>query len=175
MGMETPSVDVVIGTIDGKTLCWPTGTLKQLPKAPADKLSLQSMPPCDNELKARVPVWFIPVDPSQPLLDFFVLFPSDESRWTFKAIQNTVSPKHSTDTKQLKRLLGGILKAGFILEDDIEVAFVIENGLAQSKVAKSFEEATVKVITTTGTRRKGRRTEQTFNVTVLRPIYSRAA
>jgi hypothetical protein len=120
-------------------------------------------------------VWFIPVDPSQPFLDFFVLFPSDESRWTFKAIQNTVSPKHSTDTKQLKRLLGGILKAGFILEDDIEVAFVIENGLAQSKVAKSFEEATVKVITTTGTRRKGRRTEQTFNVTVLRPIYSRAA
>eukprot|EP00978_Attheya_sp_CCMP212_P045166 scaffold335652_cov64-Attheya_sp.AAC.1 len=40
MGTEAPRSDVVIGTIDGETLCWPTGTLKELPKAPADELTL---------------------------------------------------------------------------------------------------------------------------------------
>jgi hypothetical protein len=69
--------------------------------------------------------------------------------------------------------LGGILKAGFILEDNIQVAFVIESAAAQSKVAKSFKEVEVEVHTTTGTRAKGEHTVQTFKVTGLRPVYSR--
>jgi hypothetical protein len=176
MGEQAPGVDVALGTIGGSMLCWPTGALKKLPKAPTDKVTLQTMPPCADELKTRVPLWFIPDDASQPFLDFFVLVPSTENnRWTFKAVQNTVSPKHRTDIEQLKRLLGGILEAGFILENDIQVAFVIERADAQSKVAISFEGAKVKVITRTGTRAEGTRTEQIFKVTVLRPVYSRTA
>eukprot|EP00978_Attheya_sp_CCMP212_P049142 scaffold622576_cov63-Attheya_sp.AAC.1 len=172
MGTQAPAVDVVIGTLNDTMLCWPTGTMKQLPKAPTDNLSLQNMPLRADALKTRVPLWFIPDDPSQPFLDFFLLVPSDNNRWTFKAVQNTVSPKHSTDKEQLKRLLGGILEAGFILEDNIQVAFVIESATVQNEVAKSFEEAEVKVHTITGTRATGTHTVQTFKVTVLRPVYA---
>jgi hypothetical protein len=173
MGEQAPAVDVLLGTVNGQMVRWPTGALHSLPKAPADRTSFQSLPFDANTIRTRVSLWFIPEDPSQPFLDFFVLVPSENDRWTFKAVQNTVSPKHSTDKDQLTRLLRGILEAGFILEDNIQVAFVIESAAAQSEVAKSFEGAEVKFHTKTGTRAKGKRTVQTFKVTVLRPVYSR--
>ena len=174
MGKDAPAVDVLLGTVDGIMVRWPTGVLHALPKAPSDKMSFQSLPFNANELKTRDPLWFIPEDPSQPFLDFFVLVPSENAtKWTFRAVQNTVSPKHKTDKEQLARLLGGVLSAGFSLENDIQVAFVIENAAAQSDVAKSFDGATVDVKKSTGTRSAGGQASTTFKVTVLRPVYAR--
>jgi hypothetical protein len=79
MGEKAPAVDVVIGTLDGTMLCWSTGTIKQLPKAPTDQLSLQTMPLRADDVKTRVLLRFIPDDPSQPFLDFFVLFHGRQS------------------------------------------------------------------------------------------------
>lgn len=74
----------------------------------------------------------------------------------------------------LKRLLGGILSAGFILEDAIEVAFVIEDAEKQCSVAASFEgqTATVDFRNASGARQTPSLISQTFTVSMLCPVFA---
>ena len=177
MGNMAPVENVLIGTIGGVMLKWSTGRLHPLPKTSSDLTTFQDLGLVYDRLTPRVPLWFVPDDPNQPLIDFFVLFPSENhaDKWIFKAIQNTVSPKHTTDVVQLKRLLGGILSAGFMLEDSIEVAFVIEDAEKQCSVAASFEgkTATVDFRKASGARQTSSLISQTFTVSVLRPVFAR--
>ena len=174
MGNKAQKVDVRLG-IDistQKMVLWPTGRLHSLPKAPRGGLALP-MPLTSTQVTDRVAQWFIPEDPSQPFLDFFVLIPEEGDKWQFRAIQNTVSKTHSTDTKQLQRVVGGVLKAGFDLADALVVAYVIEDREKQKTVAEDIKGTKIKVSNPaeTGIRRQdGPMPELEFNIDLMRVV-----
>jgi hypothetical protein len=176
-----PNVDVVLGNINGEMIRWPTGELNALPKAPSDAVSHQMVGLKFSELKDRsraFPQWFIPKDRNQAFLDFFVLVPQVVDNvlngWKFQAVQNTVSPRHSTDVRQLKRLLHGVLDAGFILVGDVDMAYVIEKATTQYNIASTIDGTTVEIITTDRTRQDPSTTWK-FKIRVLRPVFARSA
>lgn len=127
MGNKAQSVDVTLGTINGTTtVLWPTGKLYNLPRVlnqgPSHQvLPVEAIEDLKNKKKERVAQWFIPLNKSQPFLDFFVLVPVPdmEKTWQLRTIQNTVGKKHSEEYDQLKRIVGGVLDSGYNLCDKI--------------------------------------------------------
>jgi hypothetical protein len=117
---------------------WPTGKLYNLPAAAKDISAHHTLPEDaikDKDKASNVAQWFIPEDNSQPFLDFFVLVPTDDAgKWQLRCIQNTVSRKHSADLEQLKRVVGGLLHSGYILQNTIVVAYIVKDLAEQGEV-----------------------------------------
>jgi hypothetical protein len=145
-----------MGTTSEKTrVLWPTGKLYNLPAAAKDITAHQTLPEDvikDKDKASNVAQWFIPEDNSQPFLDFFVLVPTDDAgKWQLRCIQNTVSRKHSADLEQLKRVVGGLLHSGYILQNTIVVAYIVKDLAEQGEVGLK-QKKTIAVPRTTGTR-----------------------
>ena len=110
-------------------MLWPTGRQYCLPSPSSEKTALQTLPEeavKDKDKECRVAMWFIPKSKSQPFLDFFVLIPKAEDTWEFRAIQNTTGKTHSADIEELQRVVGGIIHAGFVLDSNLVVCYIVE-------------------------------------------------
>ena len=145
---------------------WPTGELQVLPKAPNDEIAPQSTGLVAATSK-RVPLWFIPEDDSQAFLDFMVLVPMGTG-WQLRIVQNTVGSKHSADTGKLDRVVRGVLGDGFALDNDIILAYVIEDRGKGGGIANNLNDSKLRV-------RKEDTTEQVFTLKVSHPVYTRTA
>ncbi len=174
MGKQAQQVDVRLGVdmSNEKAVYWPTGKVSVLPKQMGDKLAAQPMSFRADQVTNRVPQWFVPDDKHQPFLDFFVLFPCQDGSWTLKVIQNRVSTTHSTDLKQLERVLMGVENAGFSLKFNVVVAFVIEKS-SQTDVGSKIDGKIVKVQCSTGRVKRGDGTTKAFKIKVLRVLFTR--
>jgi hypothetical protein len=176
MGKQAQEVDVRLGVdiSNGNAVYWPTGKISSLPKQKGDNLAAQPMSLRADQVN-RVPHWFVPEDNNQPFLDFFVLVPRQDNSWTLKVIQNTVSDVHSAELSQLKRVLVGVEDAGFSLDSNVVVAFVIENN-SQKGLASKIDAATVTIPRSTGRPKRSddsASTTKNFKIQVLRILYTR--
>jgi hypothetical protein len=115
------------------------------------------MPLKYGDLENRTAQWFVSESKSQPFLDFFALVPTHD-KWEFRAVQNTIGKTHSADLEQLKRVVGGVLAAGFELGDRVVIAYVIEDAGQQMNIGKDIHGQTM-AVTTFGTTE----TSQDFN------------
>lgn len=174
MGEKAQSVSMRLGVniLDKQEVLWPTGRLLALPPAPTDPTTLQPMPTnaCSTD---KVPQWFVPVSKSQPFLDFFVLIPEKNGKWQFRAIQITVSKTHSTDLSQLKRVVGGVLQAGFSLDCTLVVAYVIEKPDRQNKIAKGMHGTNIDISMSTEKTRSTGSQSHIFTIKTLLLAFTR--
>jgi hypothetical protein len=124
-------------------VCYGQRASYSLPAAAKDITAHQTLPEDaikDKDKASNVAQWFIPEDKSQPLLDFFVLVPTDDAgKWQLRCIQNTVSRKHSADLEQLKRVVG-VLHSGYILQNTIVVAYIVKDLAEQEEVGLKQQE-----------------------------------
>ena len=145
----------------GKVLC-PVGKINTLPDPPKDPVALQR-----TSLQAagvtQVAQWFIPKSKTQPFFDFFVLTPQSTGKWLLMVIQSTVARKHSSDTDYLKRLVGGLLMDGFVLEEKITIVYVIEDCDKGGKIAAHLQDSKLVM------------DEKTFELKVVHSVYQRIA
>ena len=144
VGDTQEKIDVEIGT-DVETelvVRWQAGELLHLPKGKNHDIAAQPMPE-GLQAEQKKHYWFIPEDKSQPFLDFFLLQPENDDKWTLRVIQNTISKKHGTDLKGFKSVICGIEGKGFDLQEQIDVVFVISDAEKQARVgaglSKSFD------------------------------------
>ena len=167
-GHRAQQVNVNLGVAEGgNRLEWATGTLQILPKAKNDEFVPQSTGLTATALK-RVPQWFIPEDKSQAFLDFMVLVPlKTDTSWQLKIIQSTVGKAHSEDTEKLRRIVRGVLDDGFALDNDIVLAYVIEDRVKSGNIANGLNGGRLSV-------QNGVDSEQVFTLKVLHPVYMRA-
>ena len=169
MGERAQQVYVNLGVDEGgNRLEWATGVLRSLPKATSDEVVPQSTGLTASALK-RVPQWFIPEDNSQAFLDFMVLVPLETgTSWQLKVIQNTVGKRHSADTEKLCRIVRGLLKDGFALDNNIVLAYVIEDRAKSNKIASHLNGKKLKMQNLGDS-------DQVFTLKVLHPVYKRTA
>jgi adenylate kinase family enzyme len=141
-------VFVRLGIDESKTIVlWPTGKLFKLPPAAKDSSALQTLPDAAiKNVSERVAKWFIPESKNQPFLDFFVLIPEGNDKWQMRAIQSTVGKTHTADIEQLKRVVGGVIKSGFDLCDDVHIVFIIEDKHKQAKIGMNVKYFTIPII-----------------------------
>jgi hypothetical protein len=136
MGERAQAVDVQLGVdSSNKAVEWPTGDIHSLPTPPTDTVAQQPMPLKYGDLENRTAQWFVSESKSQPFLDFFALVPTHD-KWEFRAVQNTIGKTHSADLEQLKRVVGGVLAAGFELGDRVVIAYVIEDAGQQMNIGR---------------------------------------
>ena len=146
MGAEkAQEIMVVLGRrcgSDESKVCYPAGQINSLYAPSSDQVALQKVNLRPDDLP-NVAQWFIPESKTQPFLDFMVLVPrqsGDGKRsWSLVAIQNTVGKTHTADTGKLNRVVGGLLLAGFVLEETITIVFVIEDAIKSGKIASALE------------------------------------
>jgi hypothetical protein len=108
--------------------------------------------------------WFIPKSKTQLFLDFLVLIPQQNNKWLLVVIQNTVARTHSADAEQLKRVVGGLLVDGFVLEEKITIVYVIEDCEKSGKIAANLHGSKLDV--------EGK---QVFELKVVHSVYARIA
>ena len=180
MGKKAQQVDVVLGkdVSSGKVLAWPTGSLSPLPKNPT-KTGEQPMPFTHSQVQNRVPQWFVPEDNNQPFLDFFVLVPlPNDVKWELRALQNTVSRNHRTDTEQLQKVLMGVETAGFVLASTVQVCFVVET-TEQSNLGSGIDGTTIRIPKPAQSPKLGTRSggnpDKELKVEVVRVLFRRTA
>jgi len=129
------TIEIELGTdIETKRMVrWQAGELLLLPKGRNHDTAAQPMP---EDLKAdqKKHYWFIPEDKSQPFLDFFLLQPENDNKWTLRVIQNTISKTHGTDLTGLKSVVSGIEGKGFELQEQVDVVFVMSDAKKQERV-----------------------------------------
>jgi hypothetical protein len=121
----------------------------------------------------KVPQWFVPVSKSQPFLDFFVLIPEKNGKWQFRAIQITISKRHCTDLSQLKRVVGGVLQAGFSLDRALVVAYVIEKPDRQNKTANGMHGTNINISMSTEKTRSTGSQSHIFKIKTLLVAFTR--
>ena len=118
--------------------------------------------------------WFVPVDPSQPFLDFFLLEATSDGKYRLRVIQNTISDRQTSDLAGLKSVVTGVLNKGFELEGDIDVIFIIEDPKTQKDVGRgmqtSLKATTIRNDSRT-TRSTGSTVELSFTLKVSRIHY----
>eukprot|EP00978_Attheya_sp_CCMP212_P022149 scaffold65731_cov32-Attheya_sp.AAC.2 len=173
MGVHAQKVDVRLGVdiSNNEVVYWPAGKLWKWPRNNGDVLSCQPM----SHITHLESLWFVPEDKNQPFLDFFTLIPSAEDTvtWKVRVVQNTISKEHCTDLSQLKRVLMDIEQAGFILENTVDVAFVIERR-DQTTVGSTIHEEQINVpILSDGPKQHHTVSSKEFIINVLRVLYKR--
>jgi len=166
-------LNVLLGTSMGGQgkVYWPVGKLLDLPKNPTNDVTASQPIGIDGSNVSGLGgvLWFIPLDNSQPFLDFFVLI-YDGSKWELRIVQNTVSKRHTkaTDEDQLKRVLRGLEEANFERNPKVLVAYIVETS-EQWNVGSSFDGKTIKVPVS------GKDSpEKEFNVAVAHVVYERS-
>jgi hypothetical protein len=178
MGIHAQKVDVRLGVniSNNEVVYWPAGKLFELPRNNCDGLSGQPMSLKASQATHLESLWFVPEDKNQPFLDFFTLIPSAEGTvaWKLRVVQNTISKNHRTDLEQLKRVLIGIEQAGFILENTVDVAFVIERP-DQMTVGATIHDKKIKmpILSDGHKQRHTSAMSKEFVINVLRVLYNR--
>jgi hypothetical protein len=178
MGEHAQKVDVRLGVniSNNEVVYWPAGKLFELPRKNCNELSAQPMSLKASQASHLESLWFVPEDKNQPFLDFFTLIPSadDTVAWKLRVVQNTISKIHSTDLDQLKRVLIGIEQAGFILEDTVDVAFVIKR-LDETSVGATIhgKKIEIHILSDIHQQRHTSAISKEFVINVLHVLYKR--
>lgn len=172
---EAQPVDVRLGNDEStnEVVLWPTGRQYCLPSPSSDAAALQTLPEeAVRDKGCRVAMWFIPKSKSQPFLDFFLLIPKADGAWEFRAIQNTTGKTHSADIDELKRVVGGVIHAGFVLDSNLVVCYIVED---VNKLKEVFLPSTLTIPTIEAkSRSSAANTENSeFKIKQLRVKYER--
>jgi len=142
-------------------LSYPAGKISILPDPPADPVAFQrtNLSPANV---AKVAQWLIPKSKTQLFFDFLVLTPQQKD-WLLVVIQNTVAKPHSADVEQLKRVVGGFLLDGFVLEEKITIVYVVEDREKSGTIAATLHGSKLDV------------QNKQFELAVVHSVYARIA